>query len=189
MRQFVDFAYGNRRKDKSKVLEIMDAINSEYDPAKDRYKKFRETLEAYEKGNLSDAEFLSLYSRVSSRKSEAFKIMAKNYMEMKEDNGLSWDGFTRVDVEFSGLFVQVTWSLHTLTANSYRIVGINFGKDPYPKDKERAVLTLLQMAVPESYGVGIMNLQASTLVVKTRVDDLEKKFLDDRAKKFLDLAK
>ncbi|TNE56837.1 MAG: hypothetical protein EP341_04435, partial [Sphingomonadales bacterium] len=83
--QFVDFAYGDKRKDKAKVRSIIDELNLPYDPAKDRYKQFREALISFEDQKISTKEFLSLYSSVSTNKSAGYKVLCQNYLDLKED--------------------------------------------------------------------------------------------------------
>ena len=69
-----------------------------------------------------------------------------------------------------------------------RIIFLNFGKDPLPHKKEKGLLTLLRLAKPDSAGVGILNIQAGTLITATRLDQSEADFLAKRAKKFVLLA-
>lgn len=185
---FIEFAYGDKRKDKSKIKEIFQQDKEEYDPAKDRYKQFREALVSYETAATSEAVFKDTYARVSPTKSAAYKIMSRNYLDLKEDHALIWDGSQRPIADLSGLKVQTSWYLHTSSANLSRIICLNFRKDPYPRKQERGILTLLQIAEPNSAGVGILNIQASTMIVQARLDLVEKEYLEIRAKRFLEIA-
>jgi len=51
--QFIDFAYGDKRKDKAKARSIIDDFNLPYDPIKDRYKQFREAMTALEEQKIT----------------------------------------------------------------------------------------------------------------------------------------
>ena len=78
--QFIDFAYGDKRKDKSKVKSIIDDFDSDYDAAKDRYKKFREAMTRLEEQKISTKEFLELHKNVSANKTAGYKVLCRNYL-------------------------------------------------------------------------------------------------------------
>lgn len=186
--QFIDFAYGDQRKDKSVVKNIIDDIALPYDPAKDRYKQFREAMVSFEERRITASEFLDLHSRVSANKSAGYKTLSQNYLDLKEDHGLIWQGRSPVEAEVSGLHVTTAWYLRTEANNQRRIIFLHFGKDPLPRKKERGLLTILRLARPDSAGVGILNVQPNTLIISTRVDDNEIQYLNKRATKFLAYA-
>lgn len=64
--QFIEFAYGDKRKDKAKVRSIIDDLDLPYDPVKDRYKQFREAMTSFEENKISAKKFLDLHSNVSA---------------------------------------------------------------------------------------------------------------------------
>ncbi|MEX0344435.1 MAG: hypothetical protein AB3N20_05900 [Rhizobiaceae bacterium] len=186
--QFIEFAYGDKRRDRASVKRILDDIEKDYDPATDRYKKFRESLGAYEDGTVNEGEFLNFYKIVAANKSEAYKVLAKNYVDAKDDHGLIWDGLQRVSAKLGKLEVTASWYLHTDASNQRRIVFLNFRKEPFSHQHEKGLFTLLQIAAPESAGVGILNVQFATLNVSSRLDESELVFLESRAAKFVSIA-
>lgn len=186
--QFIDFAYGDKRRDKAKVKSIINEFDAEYDLAKDRYKKFRDALNAFESGKLSVESFLTLYTTVSANKSAGYKLLSKNYTELKEDHALIWQGRSPIKADISGLEITTAWYLRTEANNQRRIIFLHFGKEQLPRKKERGLLTILRLAQPESAGVGILNIQAGTLITATRLDQNEADFLHERASKFITLA-
>jgi hypothetical protein len=187
--QFIEFAYGDKRKDKSKVENIVSEISSPYDPAKDRYKKFRESMNSFEEGKIPEINFIDLYKNVSPNKSAGYEILSRNYLDLKEDHALIWQGRNAITATIGGLSISTAWYLRTEANNQRRIIFLHFGKEQLPRKKERGLLTLLRLAEPESAGVGILNIQPGTLITATRLDQVEADYLQDRAKKFVELAK
>ena len=187
--QFIEFAYGDKRKDKANVRSIIRDFDLPYDPAKDRYKKFREALTHFEDKKISEKDFLKLYSKVSENKSAGYKILCENYLSLKEDYALIWQGRSPIEVNIFGLCVTTAWYLRTEANNQKRIIFLHFGKEPLPRKKERGLLTLLQLAKTDSVGVGILNIQSGTLTTATRLDQSEADYLNERAAKFMSLAK
>ncbi|SDF58708.1 hypothetical protein SAMN04488105_1324 [Salipiger thiooxidans] len=187
--QFVDFVYGDKRKDKAKVRSIIDELDLPYDPAKDRYKQFREALISFEDQKISATDFLSLHSNVSANKSAGYKVLCQNYLDLKEDHALIWQGRSPIEAEISGLHIATAWYLRTEANNQRRIIFLHFGKEQLPRKKERGLLTILRLAKPDSAGVGILNIQPGTLITATRLDQSEADYLRKRAKKFTALAK
>ncbi|MFC0161749.1 hypothetical protein CDZ97_23770 [Mameliella alba] len=187
--QFVDFAYGDKRKDKAKVRSIIDELDLPYDPAKDRYKKFREALVSFEDQKISTKDFLNLHSKVSANKASGYKVLCQNYLDLKEDHALIWEGRSPVEAEISGLHIATAWYLRTEANNQRRIIFLHFGKEQLPRKKERGLLTILRLAKPDSAGVGILNIQPGTLITATRLDQSEADYLHKRAEKFVALAK
>jgi len=188
VQQFVSFAYGDKRKDKAAVRGIIDDMELPYDPAKDRYKQFREAMTSFEDGKLSTKQFLELYKRVSANKSAGYKVLSKNYLDLKEDNALVWQGRRPVEAEIAGLRIATAWYLSTDASNQRRIIFLHFGKDRLPQRKEQGMLTVLRLAKPESAGVGILNIQPGTLTTATRLNQTEVAYLKQRATKFLAIA-
>lgn len=186
---FIEFAYGDKRRDRSKVREIVESLDSSYDPAKDRYKQFRDSLKSLEDGRISTESFLSLSLRVSANKSSGYGVLCKNYLNLKEDFGLIWEGRSPIEADMSGLRVSTSWYLRTDTNNRRIIVFINLRKDQLPRNKERGLLTLLRLAKPDSAGVGILNIQPGTLITAPRLDQNEADYLHERAARFMALAK
>ncbi|APE44269.1 hypothetical protein FIU89_03505 [Roseovarius sp. THAF27] len=187
--QFVDFAYGDKRKDKAKVRSIIDALDLPYDPVRDRYKQFREALISFEDQKISTKEFLSLYSSVSANKSAGYKVLCQNYLDLKEDHALIWQGRSPIEAEIVGLHIATAWYLRTEANNQRRIIFLHFGKEQLPRKKERGLLTILRLAKPDSAGVGILNIQPGTLITATRLDQSEADYLRKRAEKFVTFAK
>lgn len=187
--QFIEFAYGDKRKDKAKVKSIIDDIDLPYDPAKDRYKQFREAMTSFEDKKISANEFLALHSGVSANKSAGYKILCQNYLDLKEDHALIWQGRSPVEAEISGLHITTAWYLRTEANNQRRIISLHFGKEQLPRKKERGLLTILRLAKPDSAGVGILNIQSGTLITSTRLDQNEADYLHQRAEKFLTITK
>ena len=187
--QFIDFAYGDQRKDKAKVKSIIDDLTLPYDPAKDRYKQFREAMTHFEEDKMSASDFINLHSRVAANKSAGYKTLSQNYLDLKEDHALIWQGRSPVEAEISGLHVATAWYLRTEANNQRRIIFLHFGKEQLPRKKERGLLTILRLARPDSAGVGILNIQSGTLITATRLDDSESLFLKKRAAKFTTISK
>lgn len=187
--QFIDFAYGDKRKDKAKVNSIISDQNSPYDPAKDRYKKFRESMKKFEEGDISEHDFLTLYTRVSANKSAGYKVLSQNYLDLKEDHAFIWQGRTGINAVISDLSISTAWYLRTEASNQRRVIFLHFGKEQLPRKKERGLLTLLRLAVPDSAGVGILNIQPGTLITATRLDQVEADYLKERAGKLVALTK
>lgn len=187
--QFIEFAYGDKRKDKAKVRSIISDIAAPYDPAKDRYKQFREAMTAFEDKKMSVENFSALHSKVSDNKSSGYKVLCQNYLELKEDHALIWQGRCPIVAEISGLRIKTAWYLRTEANNQRRIIFLHFGKEQLPRKKERGLLTVLRLAEPDSAGVGILNIQPGTLIVATRLNLNEANFLQERAAKFVALAK
>lgn len=185
---FVDFAHGDKRKDRASVKSIVADLNLPYDPARDRYKQFRAAMTSLEEGKISPRDFLDLHSRVSANKSSGYKILCQNYLDLKEDHALIWQGHSPLDVEIFGLHVTTSWYLRTEANNQRRIIFLHFGKEQLPRKKERGLLTLLQLSKPDSAGVGILNIQSGTLITATRRDQNEVDYLYERAAKFMTLA-
>lgn len=187
--QFIEFAYGDKRKDKSKVRSIIGEFDLPYDAAKDRYKQFREAMTALEDKRISISKFLALHSSVSANKSAGYKILCQNYLDLKEDHALIWQGRSPVEAEISGLRITTNWYLRTEANNQRRIIFLHFGKEQMPRKKERGLVTILRLAEADSAGVGILNIQPGTLITATRLDQAEAIYLQERAVKFLALAK
>lgn len=187
--QFIEFAYGDKRKDKAKAKSIMGDFNMPYDPAKDRYKQFREAMTSLEDQKISTKEFLELHSCVSANKSAGYKVLSQNYLDLKEDHALTWQGRSPVEAELSGLRITTAWYLRTEANNQRRIIFLHFGKEQLPRKKERGLLTVLRLAKPDSAGVGILNIQPGTLITATRLDQNEADYLHERAAKFVALTK
>lgn len=188
VKQFIEFAYGDKRKDKAKVSSLINEIDLPYDPAKDRYKKFREAMTAFEDRKITKKYFLELHSNVSANKAAGYKILCSNYVNLKEDYALTWAGRRPVEANISGVCITTAWYLRTEENNQKRIIFLHFGKEQISREKERGLLTVLRMAMPESAGVGILNIQPGTLVTATRLDQSETEYLSERAKKFFDVA-
>ncbi|WP_298562259.1 hypothetical protein [uncultured Aliiroseovarius sp.] len=186
--QFVEFAYGDKRRDKAKVKSLIGALEDQYDPAKDRYKKFREAMTSYEGNRMSERDFLNLYKTVSANKSAGYEVLSRNYLGLKEDHALIWEGRRPVEAEIAGLHISTAWYLRTEASNQRRIICLHFGKEQLPRKKERGLLTVLQMAEPESAGVGILSIQPGTLTAVTRLDLTEAEYLRERAAKFMAIA-
>lgn len=186
--QFIDFAYGDKRRDKAKVRSIVDDIAVPYEPVKDRYKQFREAMASFEEQRISASEFLALPSGVSSNKVSGYKVLCQNYLDLKEDHALIWQGRSPIEAEIAGLTVSTAWYLRTEANNQRRIIFLHFGKDQLPRKKERGLLTVLRLAKPESAGVGILNIQPGTLITATRLDQNEADYLNERASKFVSIA-
>lgn len=186
--QFIDFAYGDKRKDKAKVKSIIGDLDLPYDPAKDRYKQFREAMTSYEDNAISDQQFLALYLTVSANKSAGYKVLCQNYLDLKEDHALIWQGRSPVEADISGLRVSTAWYLRTEANNQRRIIFLHFGKDQLPRKKERGLLTVLRMAQPDSAGVGILNIQPGTLITATRLNQTEADYLHERAAKYMEIS-
>ncbi|SMR82242.1 hypothetical protein SAMN04488030_2588 [Aliiroseovarius halocynthiae] len=186
--QFVEFAYGDKRRDKAKVKSIITELEDQYDIAKDRYRKFRDAMRAFESKKLSEKSFLDLYKSVSANKSAGYEVLSRNYLALKEDHGLIWEGHKRVEAEISDLKISTAWYLRTEASNQRRIICLHFGKEQLPRKKERGLLTVLQMAEPESAGVGILSIQPGTLTAVTRLDHTEAEYLRKRAAKFMAIA-
>ncbi|MEM9965423.1 MAG: hypothetical protein AAGC58_08755 [Asticcacaulis sp.] len=187
--QFIDFAYGDKRRDKAKVASIISDLNLPYDPAKDRYKQFREAMTSFEDGKMSAKDFVDLYKSVSANKSAGYNVLCKNYLELKEDHGLVWAGRSPVEADICGLRIATAWYLRTEESNQIRIVFLNFGKEQISREKEKGLLTVLRLAKPDSAGVGILNIQPGTLTIATRLDQNEADYLCKRASKFAAIAK
>lgn len=187
--QFIEFAYGDKRKDKAKVKSIIGDLDLPYDPARDRYKQFREAMTSLEDQKISTEKFLTLHSSVSANKSAGYKVLCQNYLDLKEDHALIWQGRSPVEADISGLRITTAWYLRTEANNQRRIIFLHFGKEQLPRKKERGLLTILRLAEPDSAGVGILNIQPGTLITATRIDQNEADYLKGRAEKFLALAK
>lgn len=187
--QFIEFAYGDKRKDKAKVKSIIGDLDLPYDPARDRYKQFREAMASLEDKKISTEKFLALHSSVSANKSAGYKVLCQNYLDLKEDHALIWQGRSPVEADISGLRITTAWYLRTEANNQRRIIFLHFGKEQIPRKKERGLLTILRLAQPDSAGVGILNIQPGTLITATRLDQNEADYLKTRAEKFLSLAK
>ncbi|ATG46088.1 hypothetical protein PhaeoP18_04195 (plasmid) [Phaeobacter piscinae] len=187
--QFIEFAYGDKRKDKAKVKSIIGDLDLPYDPARDRYKQFREAMASLEDKKISTEKFLALHSSVSANKSAGYKVLCQNYLDLKEDHALIWQGRSPVEADISGLRITTAWYLRTEANNQRRIIFLHFGKEQLPRKKERGLLTILRLAQPDSAGVGILNIQPGTLITATRLDQNEADYLKTRAEKFLYLAK
>ncbi|SDX72775.1 hypothetical protein SAMN04488041_1159 [Sulfitobacter pontiacus] len=187
--QFIEFAYGDKRKDKAKVKSIIGDLDLPYDPIKDRYKQFREAMISLEDQKISTEKFLALHSSVSANKSAGYKVLCQNYLDLKEDHALIWQGRSPVEADISGLRITTAWNLRTEANNQRRIIFLHFGKEQLPRKKERGLLTILRLAQPESAGVGILNIQPGTLITATRLDQNEADYLHERATKFLAFAK
>lgn len=160
-----------------------------YDPARDRYKQFREAMASLEDKKISTEKFLALHSSVSANKSAGYKVLCQNYLDLKEDHALIWQGRSPVEADISGLRITTAWYLRTEANNQRRIIFLHFGKEQLPRKKERGLLTILRLAQPNSAGVGILNIQPGTLITATRLDQNEADYLKTRAEKFLSLAK
>ncbi|MEM7489309.1 MAG: hypothetical protein AAF390_09330 [Pseudomonadota bacterium] len=186
--QFIDFAYGDKRRDRAKVNNIISDLGADYDPARDRYRKFREAMKSFEEGRMPTEKFLTLHSRVASNKAAGYKVLCQNYLDMKEDHALIWQGRSPLQADISGLRVTAAWYLRTEANNQTRIIYLHFGKDQLPRKKERGLLTVLRLARPESAGVGVLNIQSGTLTTATRLDQVEADYLKQRASKFMTLA-
>jgi len=187
--QFIEFAYGDKRRDKAKVKSIIGDLDLPYDPARDRYKQFREAMTSLEDQKISTEKFLALHSSVSANKSAGYKVLCQNYLDLKEDHALIWQGRSPVEADISGLRITTAWYLRTEANNQRRIIFLHFGKEQLPRKKERGLLTILRLAEPDSAGVGILNIQPGTLITATRIDQIEADYLKERAEKFLALAK
>lgn len=187
--QFIEFAYGDKRKDKAKVKSIIGDLDLPYDPARDRYKQFREAMASLEDKKISTEKFLALHSSVSANKSAGYKVLCQNYLDLKEDHALIWQGRSPVEADISGLRITTAWYLRTEANNQRRIIFLHFGKEQLPRKKERGLLTILRLAQPDSAGVGILNIQPGTMITATRLDQNEADYLKTRAEKFLSLAK
>lgn len=96
--QFIEFAYGDKRRDKAKVKSIIDDQNLPYGPAKDRYKKFRDTMTSFEDHRTSIEEFRTLHSKVAANKSAGYKVLCQNYLDLKGDTP-GMRSFYRSDIE------------------------------------------------------------------------------------------
>lgn len=186
--QFIDFAYGDKRKDKSKAKSIIDDLELPYDPAKDRYKQFREAMASYEDKAISDRQFLALHTKVAPNKSSGYRVLCQNYLDLKEDHALIWQGRSPIEANIAGLRVTTAWYLRTEANNQRRIIFLHFGKEQLPRKKERGLLTVLRMAQPDLAGVGILNIQPGTLITATRLNQEEADYLHERAEKFLLIA-
>lgn len=186
--QFIEFAYGDKRRDKAKVKSIIDDFDLPYDPAKDRYKQFREAMTSFEDQKMSSKDFLDLHSNVSANKAAGYKVLCQNYLDLKEDHALIWQGRSPVEAEISGLRIATAWYLRTEANNQRRIIFLHFGKEQLPRKKERGLLTVLRLAEPDSAGVGILNIQPGTLITATRMDQSEADYLRTRAAKFMAIA-
>lgn len=186
--QFIEFAYGDKRRDKAKVKSILDDFDQPYDPARDRYKQFREAMTSLEEGRLSTHEFLSLHAQVSANKQAGYRVLCRNYLDLKEDHALIWQGRNPIEADISGLTITTAWYLRTEANNQRRIIFLHFGKEQLPRKKERGLLTLLMLAEPNSAGVGILNIQPGTLITATRMDHNEADYLHSRAAKFKSIA-
>lgn len=187
--QFIEFAYGDKRRDKAKVKSIIGDLDLPYDPARDRYKQFREAMTSLEDQKISTEKFLELHSSVSANKSAGYKVLCQNYLDLKEDHALIWQGRSPVEADISGLRITTAWYLRTEANNQRQIIFLHFGKEQLPRKKERGLLTILRLAEPDSAGVGILNIQPGTLITATRIDQNEADYLKERAEKFLALAK
>lgn len=186
--QFVEFAYGDKRKDKSKVSQIINDNQKDYDPVTDRYKRFRESLSSFEDGNISENQFKNIYKTVTANKVSGYKILAENYLDLKEDHGLVWDGRQGISIKLDELEITANWYLHTDSSNQKRIVFLNFRKEPLPQKHEKGILNLLRASSPDFAGVGVLNVQAATLILATRLNVKELEFLELRAKTFLKIS-
>lgn len=186
--QFIEFAYGDKRRDKAKVKSIIDDFDLPYDPARDRYKQFREAMTSFEDQKMSSKEFLELHSNVSANKAAGYKVLCQNYLDLKEDHALIWQGRSPVEAEISGLRIATAWYLRTEANNQRRIIFLHFGKEQLPRKKERGLLTVLRLAEPDSAGVGILNIQPGTLITATRMDQSEADYLRTRAEKFMAIS-
>lgn len=187
--QFIEFAYGDKRKDKARVKSIIGDLDLPYDPIKDRYKQFREAMVSFEDQKISTEKFRALHSSVSANKSAGYKVLCENYLDLKEDHALIWQGRSPVEADISGLSITTAWYLRTEANNQRRIIFLHFRKEQLPRKKERGLLTILRLAQPESAGVGILNIQPGTLITATRPDQNEADYLQERATKFLAFAK
>jgi hypothetical protein len=187
--QFIDFAYGDKRQDKAKVFSIVSEPAAPYDPAKDRYKQFREAMTNYEEKRISLNDFLALHINVAANKSGGYRSLCKNYIDLKEDYGLIWEGRSSVEAAIGELQIATTWHLRTEENNQKRVIFLHFGKEPFAREKEKGILTVLRLAKPDAAGVGILNIQPGTLVTATRLDANEVTYLAQRAAKFMALAK
>ncbi len=188
VKQFIDFAYGDKRRDKAKVKGIIDDLELPYDPAKDRYKKFRDAMISYEEQKTSLQDFRTLHENVAANKSAGYKLLCQNYLDLKEDHALIWHGKSNVEAQIAGLQVSTAWYLRTEANNQRRIIFLHFGKNQLPMNKERGLLTVLRLAEPNAAGVGILNIQPGTLTVATRIDQNEADYLSKRAAKFIDVT-
>lgn len=186
--QFIEFAYGDKRRDKAKVRSVIDDQKLPYDPAKDRYKKFRDAMVSFEDQKTSKKQFLELHSNVTANKSAGYKVLCRNYLDLKEDHALIWHGRSSVEAEIAGLHIATSWYLRTEANNQRRIIFLHFGKNQLPMMKERGLLTVLRLAEPGSAGVGILNIQPGTLTIATRLDQNEADYLHERAEKFVTIA-
>ncbi|MGH2340497.1 hypothetical protein ACRC7T_03325 [Segnochrobactraceae bacterium EtOH-i3] len=189
VKKFIEFSYGDKRRDKAKVISIIDEMKEKYDPAKDRYKQFREAMASFEDKKINREEFLNLHKNVSNNKSIGYQLLAKNYLDLKEDYGLVWEGRVPIEVDISGLVITTAWYLRTEENNQRRIIYLHFGKDSFPREKERGILTVLRLASIDAVGVGILNIQPGTLTMSTRLDEKEAAFLRQRAARFVEISK
>ena len=120
--QFIEFAYGDKRKDKAKARSIIGDMDLPYDPAKDRYKKFRDAMVSFEEHKISENDFIGLHSKVSANKSAGYKVLCQNYLDLKEDHALIWEGRSPVEANVSGLRITTAWYLRTEANNQRRII-------------------------------------------------------------------
>lgn len=93
-----------------------------------------------------------------------------------------------VFAKLAGLDIHASWYLRTDASKMRRIIYLNLSKGPVSRKHEKGILTLLQLAEPQSAGVGILNVQASTLVVRSRLDHDERNFLEARSAKFIEIS-
>ena len=149
--QFIEFAYGDKRKDKAKVKSIIGDLDLPYDPARDRYKQFREAMASLEDKKISTEKFLALHSSVSANKSAGYKVLCQNYLDLKEDHALIWQGRSPVEADISGLRITTAWYLRTEANNQRRIIFLHFGKEQLPRKKHLTnhllLLLILKMVI------------------------------------------
>ena len=93
-------------------------------------------MTSFEEKKISNKDFLELHSKVTPNKSAGYKVLCKNYLDLKEDHALIWQGRSPVEVEISGLKITTAWYLRTEANNQKRIIFLHFGKDQLPRKKE-----------------------------------------------------
>ena len=102
----IEFCYGDKRRDKATVRGILRSQDEDYDPAKDRYKRFRDAMTSLEEGGISLERFKTFYTEVSANKTSGYKLLCTNYLEMKEDYGLIWQGRSPLVAELADLRIE-----------------------------------------------------------------------------------
>ena len=136
LNQYIDFLVLSGKPKVEIVRKIKQSGNQPYEPKRDYYKKIRDSIVLYERKQMDEAALLDVSSwNKDKRKTPAFEMKAKNYLNWRSDNPGDFKNTQAYNAEFGELNVRVKPEVSIQVDNKITRLKLYFKKEALPQNR------------------------------------------------------